>query len=214
MTYEAFAPEVLMPRTVSWMGRLAEIRRSVENSVRTHYSRRDLEILFKIQPRAANNLMDLMPTEKVSNSLLVPREALGRFLDEMQAEDVAGTVLARRREEKMETSRKRPRKLLLRDIEWVDMDSLPSSVRLEPGRLEIRFDRVEDLVRGLWQIATMLVADIDRFIARFEPPRPPKPVDEAKRDMDQLEAELQRLIAAKKQQMEAAHGALIHSIPP
>ncbi|MDQ1450390.1 MAG: hypothetical protein QOK38_256 [Acidobacteriaceae bacterium] len=35
-----------MPRPISWLPRLHEIRRSVVNSVRSHYDRNDLERLF------------------------------------------------------------------------------------------------------------------------------------------------------------------------
>ena len=42
-----------MPRRLSWLPRLHEIRRSVGNSVRSHYDRRDLQTLFEFQPRAA-----------------------------------------------------------------------------------------------------------------------------------------------------------------
>lgn len=188
-----------MAKPISWIGRLAEIRRTVENTVKTHYSRRDLEILFRVQKSAAANLMDLIQTDKLTNALLVPREALAKFLDEMAQDDSAGAgsaVIVRRREEKLATSRKRPRKLNLCDIEWVDMDALPSSIRLEPGRLEIRFGSVYELVKSLWQIAVMLQSDIDRFVARYEPRkhREPDPaVDEVKAMFQELE------------QMEAAH---------
>ena len=49
-----------MPRRTSWLPRLPEIRRSVRESVRSHYERRDLERLFHIHPRAAQKLMQMV----------------------------------------------------------------------------------------------------------------------------------------------------------
>jgi hypothetical protein len=37
-----------MPRPLSWLPRLHEIDRSVANSVRSHYDRRDIERLFEL----------------------------------------------------------------------------------------------------------------------------------------------------------------------
>jgi len=39
-----------MPRPLSWLPRLHVIRRTVANSVRSHYDRRELETLFELQP--------------------------------------------------------------------------------------------------------------------------------------------------------------------
>ena len=78
-----------MPRPVSWLPRLHEIRRSVANSVRSHYGRRDLEQLFELQPRAAQKLIEMLPTVQIGTSLLLEREALAGFLDRVrEAEDV------------------------------------------------------------------------------------------------------------------------------
>ena len=44
-----------MPRPISWLPQLHAIERSVQNSVRSHYQRRDLEQLFSLQPRARNS---------------------------------------------------------------------------------------------------------------------------------------------------------------
>ena len=68
-----------LPRTLSWLPRLHEIRRAVGNSVRSHYGRHDLEALFELQPRAAQQLLGLLPPVTVGTSRLVEAEALGDF---------------------------------------------------------------------------------------------------------------------------------------
>ena len=45
-----------MPRPITWLPRLAEIRRSVKHSTRSHYERKDSERVFELQPRAAQAL--------------------------------------------------------------------------------------------------------------------------------------------------------------
>jgi hypothetical protein len=69
-----------MPRPISWLPHLHEIRRSVLNSVRSHYDRNDLERLFEVQPRSAQLLLELLPTVRLGRSLLVEREALASSL--------------------------------------------------------------------------------------------------------------------------------------
>ena len=87
-----------MPRPVSWLPRLHEIRRSVQNSVRSHYDRRDLEQLFELQPRSAQNFFALLPSVPVGRSRLVEREALARFLDGVQEADDVPAYMERVRE--------------------------------------------------------------------------------------------------------------------
>jgi hypothetical protein len=70
-----------MPRPISWLPRLSAIRRSAENSVRSHYDRKDLERLFEVQPRSAQLLLELLPTIRLGRSLLVERAALAQFLE-------------------------------------------------------------------------------------------------------------------------------------
>ncbi len=84
-----------LPRPLSWLPRLHEIRRAVANSVRSHYGRHDLEALFELQPRAAQQLLGLLPTVQVGTSRLVEAEALRGFLDRIQtAPDVGQEIEA------------------------------------------------------------------------------------------------------------------------
>jgi len=89
-----------MPRPVSWLPRLHEIRRSVDNSVRSHYDRHDLERLFELQPRAAQKLLEFLPTVTLGTSRLLEREALAKFLDGVRAAEDTSKFIEQVRQEK------------------------------------------------------------------------------------------------------------------
>jgi hypothetical protein len=188
-----------MPRPISWLPRLHEITRSVANSVRSHYDRRDLEQLFELQPRAAQKLLELLPTVSVGTSRLVGREVLAGFLERVrEAEDVSG-LLEKIRQEKSKSSRRKVRNLVRRDFDPIDLDSLPESLALSRGRIEISFRTVEQLAQDLFKIAQLLTEDVEEFARRFEPEPPPPEISDFG-EMRNLFAELEH--------MEAEHGIL------
>jgi hypothetical protein len=187
-----------MARSVSWLPRLPEIRRSVENSVRSHYDRRDLELLFKLQPRAAGNLLDLLPTTRIGSAHLVERDALRKFLHAVnEAEDVAAVVLAQRLQ-KENVSRRRPRSLVRRDLEPVGLAALPSWITLSRGRLEIDFETTEQLAEGLLILARIFESDGDQFAATYEPKKQPGEVTAAATEV--------RVLFQELEEMEGTHG--------
>ncbi len=160
-----------MPRPVSWLPRLHEIRRSVANSVRSHYSRTDLEQLFELQPRAAQKLLRMLPTVQVGTSRLVEREALHAFLDRIhEAKDLKATssVIQAAREEKQEVSRRKLRSLVRYDHHPVTFRSLPSNLTIERGRLEVRFETVEELAEAMYFLARVLEGEGQEFAREFE----------------------------------------------
>jgi hypothetical protein len=185
-----------MARSVSWLPRLHEIRRSVENSVRSHYDRRDLELLFKLQPRAAGKLLDLLPTTRIGSAHLVERDALRKFLHLVhEAEDVTA-LLDRQRLQKEKVSRRRPRSLVRRDLDPVGLAALPDWIVLNRGRLVVDFLTTEQFAEGLLMLARILESDGDEFAARYEPPR----------TVERVEAEEVREMFKDLEEMEAAHG--------
>lgn len=163
-----------MPRLVSWLPRLHEIRRSVEISVRSAYGRAELERLFGLQPRAAGKLLEMLPRSRVAGGDVVLREDLLAFLDQVQkAEDVSATI-AQVRAEAPRTSRKALRSLIPRDELPTSLTALPAGITLERGRLEIRFASTADLVTQLWCLANVFQdeAETVRFAAQYEPENP------------------------------------------
>ena len=96
-----------MGRRLSWLDRLYPISRTVAGSARSHYDRKDLQQLFEIQPRSAQNLMAALPTVPIGRARLVDRETLSNFLEQLQQADDPAQAFAEIREGK---GRDRPAK--------------------------------------------------------------------------------------------------------
>ncbi len=159
-----------MPRPISWLPRLHLIARSVTNSVRSHYDRHDLESLFELQPRAAQKLLEMLPSVQVGTSRLVDREVLAGFLDRVRDADDVPALYDKIRAEKAVVSRRKPRSLVRRDLDAIGIDSLPSSIVLSRGRLEVNFTSVEGLAEAMYALARVLEAEGEEFVALYEVP--------------------------------------------
>jgi len=157
-----------MPRPLSWLPRLHEISRAVSNSVRSHYDRRDLEQLFELQPRAAQKLLELLPSVPIGTSRLVEREVLAGFLDRVRETDDTAALFESLRNEKAGTSRRKVRSLVRRDLDPVGLASLPDAIMVRRGRLEISFATVEQLAECLLLLARVLESDGDGFAEAYE----------------------------------------------
>ena len=153
-----------MPRPLSWLPRLHEIRRAVAHSVRSHYTRQDLEGLFELQPRAAQKLIEMLPSTQLGSARLVERDELERFLAGVhEAEDVPA-YLESVRAVRHRVSRRRPRSLVRADLPRVELASLPDSIRLTPGRLEVSFRTIEELAEAMLTLARVLESDEDDLV--------------------------------------------------
>ncbi len=157
-----------MPRPISWLPRLHVIARSVANSVRSHYDRHDLESLFELQPRAAQKLLEMLPSVQIGSSRLVDREVLASFLDRVRDADDTTKLFQEIRAEKAQVSRRRPRSLVRRDLDPIGIASLPSSIKVSRGRLEVSFSTVEELATAMYALARVLEAEGDEFAREFE----------------------------------------------
>ena len=156
-----------MPRPISWLPRLHEITRIVTNSVRSHYDRRDIEKLFELQPRAAQELLKLLPSVQVGTSRLLDREVLADFLIRVRDTDDTAGLFDTLREEKAAVSKRRLRSLVRRDLDPVSITSLPDSITLSRGRMEVRFETVEQLAECMLMLARVLESEGEEFEARF-----------------------------------------------
>lgn len=166
-----------MPRPISWLPRLHEITRTVKNSVRSHYDRRDLERLFQLQPRAAQKLLEVMPATRIGTSRLVEHDVLAGFLERVRvAPDTGGLFDLLREERREETaSRSSPRSLVRRDLEPVTLDGLPDAITLTPGSLHVRFATTEQLAESMLLLARILESDGDNFARTYEPAASARP---------------------------------------
>lgn len=157
-----------MPRTLSWLDRIHPIARTVAGSARSHYDRKDLEKLFSIQPRSAQNLMSALPTVQVGRARLVERETLSGFLETLDKADDPAQAYAELRAVKGSTVRRKLRTLVLQDF-TADVDALPGHMSLSPGELHVRFKTVEELAEAMLYLAAVLRDNLEVFAARYEP---------------------------------------------
>lgn len=159
-----------MPRPISWLRRLPEIRRSVTNSIRSHYERRDIEHLFQLQPRAAQQLMRAIAiSARVGRSNLVERATLETFLEQLAEHENPSAILADRKQESAPAPRRKLRDLIQVDDIPATLESLPANLYLKTGTLTIEFARMEDLAGALYALAQVLENQLEEFAARYVP---------------------------------------------
>ena len=138
-------------------------------SVRSHYGRRELESLFELQPRAAQQLLTVLPTVTVGTSRLVEAEALRGFLDRIQTAGDVGQEIEAVRREKKGSGQRRLRTLVQTDDAPVSLASPPVSVTLRRGRLNIDFATMEELAAAMYWLARALDGDLEAFATEYEP---------------------------------------------
>jgi hypothetical protein len=185
-----------MARPITWLPRLHEIRRSVADSVRSHYTRSELEVLFQIQQGAASRLMEVVPTLRVNSGYLAEREGLLAFLDRISETDDVTTLMRRLRAEKKAPSRRSVRSMVRRDRTPVSLAGVPDALRLARGHLKIDFETTEDLVRTLYILARILDDDLEEFARVYEPVKKNE-VNEAVEDVKRMFAELGEMEAQR-----------------
>lgn len=158
-----------MARPISWLPRLSDIRRSVSNSVRTHYDRPALELLFQMQPRAAGKLMAILPqVEALGRSRLVEKDALLRFLEKVGGADNASTAYTRQRAEKGNVSRKKPRLLVRRElVDGGSLAALPKTVELSRGHLLVTFENRLEMLESLAMVLGAVENNFEEFEERY-----------------------------------------------
>lgn len=186
-----------MPRPVSWLTRLHEIRRSVATSIRSHYERKEIESLFQVQPRAAQLLLEMLPTNVIGRSRLVERQVLADFLDRIHKADDASAELELIRTQGVEVSRKKLRTLVRRDAEPVRVDSLPSNIEFVPGQMIVSFRTIEDLAQAMYSLARAIETDGDELAKRYEVQEVADGGGPVRADIDAMLQELSDLEAAR-----------------
>lgn len=124
--------EIRQPRPITWLPRLQEIRRSVKNSARSHYERKDIERLFELQPRAAQALvLGVSPAAKVGRSFILARGDLEAFHDRIHEGAHPDSLLSPRSEP---VPRRRLRQLVQVDRVPARLDEAPGNIQLSTGR--------------------------------------------------------------------------------
>ena len=188
-----------MPRRTSWLPRLPEIRKSVRESVRSHYERRDLERLFHIQPRAAQKLMKMVTVgAKVGRSALVDRIVLSDFLERVAESDDPEATIQARRSVPSPAPRRKLRHLIQIDCDVATLETMPANITARTGELVIAFNTMEELAGSLHALAQVLEHQLDEFATQFEPVLETSfAADPVKDDLRQAFEELERSEQAK-----------------
>jgi hypothetical protein len=157
-----------MPRTISWLDRIIPISRTVKDSARSHYDRKDIERLFELQPRAAQQLMAALPSVPVGRARLVEREALSDFLSRLNDAKNPGETFARMRAEGGKTVRRKLRDFSLQDYP-ASADSPPRMMTIKRGELKVKFRTIEELAEAMLYLATVFSHDLEGFARLYEP---------------------------------------------
>jgi hypothetical protein len=187
-----------VPRPISWLPRLPQLRRAVEVSVRSHWSRSDLERLFELQPRAAQKLLELLPTVQVGTSHLVERDTLTGFLEGVAKSEDTSSYFQQLRRERVAVSHQKLRHLVPRDLEPVRLASLPPTVHLDRGSLEVTFTTIEELAISLYALARAIEAEGEEMARRYETAPTPTPVSHDE-GIEVMFAELEQLERAYRE---------------
>ena len=163
-------------------------------SPRSHYERRELERLFELQPRAAQKLLEALPTVRAGTSYLVERDALLSLLDAVQQADDPAAVLAAARSRVAVPARRALRQLVPDDRPQTTWENLPASLTFSPGEVRLSFTRIEELAAALAALASLLERELESFADRYEPRQEPASIDEQE-DAEALFYELRLLEA-------------------
>ena len=147
-----------MPRTLSWLDRIVPISRTVAESAPSHYDRKELQRLFELQPRAAQQLMAPLPNVSVGRARLVEREALSDFLRRMNDSENPAETFARMRAAGGMIARRK-----LREFSPASVDSPSRMMTIERGELKARFQGLEELAEAMLYLATVFTHDLEGF---------------------------------------------------
>lgn len=197
-----------MPRPISWLNRLHEIRRSVEQSSRSHYDRSDLERVFRLSPRSAQVLLQRLPSTSVGTSRLVDRSVLIDFLEQVRVSDNPNEVVLRppvAAAAKKKAARK-PRHLVRTDRPPATLASLPPNLSVERGRIEVRFQTLEELAETMFGLAQILEHEGDE-LARIAEPLNETGIAPEVQEMRAMFARLQRLELERRAQRSGLEGS-------
>ena len=92
---------------------------------------------------------------------------LADFLARVKDTEDTSSLFDTLREEKTSVSKRRLRSLVRRDLDPVSINSLPDAMSLSRGKLEVRFDTVEQLAECMLMLAKVPESDGEEFDTRY-----------------------------------------------
>jgi hypothetical protein len=157
-------------RKTEWIHRIPAAVRILRSSTAPFADRSDVERILQVSRRGAVRILHRLGAAELGRNLVIDREQLiARLLAVASGEEVQ---YERRRfqrlEQELATAAKdfRARHVAVKSspaIEDTTMRSLPSSVRLRPGRLEIDFGSPEELLTRLYDLSQAVANDYPTF---------------------------------------------------
>ena len=163
-----YAYHISVPRKTEWIHRIPRALELLRQSPAPLIDRRDLEQLLQVSGRHALRLFHRLGAAEAGRNLFLAREELIRRLESIR--DGEDARWERRRLERLgselsETARSlRARRVPVETAAGQPLfASLPLSVRLAPGRLEIDFQTPEELLTRLYELSQALANDYEGF---------------------------------------------------
>jgi hypothetical protein len=159
-----------VPRKTEWIHRIPKALDALRQSPAPLIDRRDIERLLEVSGRHAIRILHRLGAAEAGKNLFIAREELiARFESIHDGDDAR---YERRRLQRLDTTLARlARDLKARQVpvaaapEAHDLlfPSLPGSIRLRPGRLEIDFETPDELLTRLYELSQALANDYGRF---------------------------------------------------
>ena len=162
-----------MPRQAEWLQQIPGALQALEKITTPVIDRAMLETLLRVHRRGAIRLMHRFGGYQAGRTFLIDRPALMRQLEriaasepyryEAQRRERLGSQLA---EIRRDLVRRRITIATAPDVAYRELDGLPATIRLAPGKLEITCSDAQDLLRQLMELAQAIANDFDKFETR------------------------------------------------
>jgi hypothetical protein len=153
-----------------WWHHIPEIRSMLADVEMPVLDRAAIEGLFGLRRRQAIELMNRLGGYQAGKTLLIARDQLLARLDAIAAGDECQQEAARRERvaasiETIQRARKSEavRIPISAEVFGGRLGTLPPDVRLRPGKLEVEFSGLEDLLRKLFGLAQAVANDYGSF---------------------------------------------------
>jgi len=154
---------VTMPAKSKWLIRLPEIRRVLRQCESPVLDRKSVEVLFGVRPRRALQLIKEVGGRNLGKNAVIETRELMEAVEAWIGGDAYRTEVRRRRRVAQELLRLVQREAARRVEISVPPRPVVEGVRMEPGLVELRFERMEDLLVQLAGLSRRLMEDYDRM---------------------------------------------------
>jgi len=158
-----------MPAKPQWLLRLPQIIEALESIVAPVVDRDSVEQLFGISRRRAIQLLHRFGGYQAGKTFLVERQGLLAQLEAIRDGQAFSQEAKRRRrvlhelDEISRLQKARAVKIKVSREEIAKARGLPEGVRVEPGRMVVEFEGMDQLLSRLFQVSQSAVRDFPAF---------------------------------------------------